>query len=188
MTESALKIAANNTLAPVADPLTVLHRWAEQGWLRRLDSALAALMRELDPATTPVLLASAAILTHMEGRGHTCLPLRLLVTQPDEVLAWPATAREEISSFWQTLPASLSDWLASLRASPLVRPVTLAQAGDAPQHQPDQGQPLVLGGTEKEPLLCHRAFHLRSKETSHCPQNPPDKKEEIETATFRFSA
>ncbi|MFZ4624373.1 MAG: exodeoxyribonuclease V subunit alpha [Rhodoferax sp.] len=166
MTESALNITPDNTPAPVADPLTVLHRWAEQGWLRRLDSGLAALMRELDPAATPVLLASAAVLTHMEGRGHTCLPLRLLVTQPDEVLAWPATAREEISSFWQTLPASLSDWLASLRASPLVRLVTLAQAGDAPQQQPDHGQPLVLGGTENEPLLYLRRYWLHERQVA----------------------
>ena len=95
MNESALQIIPENTSALPADPLTILHGWAENGWLRRLDSALAAFMRELDSSATPALLVSTAVLAQMEGRGHTCLPLRHLVAQPDEILAWPQAAHKE---------------------------------------------------------------------------------------------
>ncbi len=160
MTDSNLIIAPDHTPELQPDPLTILHSWADKGWLRRLDSALAAFMRELDPTASPVLLVSAAVLAQMEGRGHTCLPLRLLVTQPDEVLAWPATAQDDLNALWQTLPTSLSDWLASLRASPLLRSVTLVQGGDTVQDEADRGQPLVLGGTAAEPLLYLRRYWL----------------------------
>jgi hypothetical protein len=120
-TESLLIVAPDHTAELPVDPLTVLHSWADKGWLRRLDSALAAFMRELDSKASPVLLVSTAVLAQMEGRGHTCLSLRLLVTQPDEVLAWPATAQEDLNALWQMLPTSLAEWLDSLRASPLVR-------------------------------------------------------------------
>ena len=160
MTDSTFIAAPDHTAELLADPLTILHSWADKGWLRRLDSALAAFIRELDPTASPVLLVSAAVLAQMEGRGHTCLPLRLLVTQPDEVLAWPAPAQEELNTLWETLPTNLSDWLASLRASPLVRSVTLAQAGNTTRDEADQGQPLLLGGTATEPLLYLRRYWL----------------------------
>ena len=160
MTESNQIAAPNITPGPLIDPLTVLHSWADKGWLRRLDSALSGFMRELDPTASPVLLVSTAVLAQMEGRGHTCLPLRLLVTQPDEVLAWPATTQEDLNALWRTLPTRLSDWLAFLVESPLVRSVTLAQAEDAGQDNADRGQPLVLGGTATEPLLYLRRYWL----------------------------
>lgn len=150
----------SSIVAPPLDPMTVLHSWADKGWLRRLDSALAALLRELDPGATPVMLVSTAVLAQMEGRGHTCLALRRLVTQPDEVLAWPANAQDELNALWQALPPHLSDWLQALRASPLVRSALLAQAPPAAQEvaEKDRGQPLVLGGTETEPLLYLRRY------------------------------
>lgn len=141
------------------DPLPVLHRWADQGWLRRLDSALAGFMRELDPAASPALLVSSAVLGQMEGRGHTCLPLQQLVHQPAAVLAWPAAAQEELKTLWQTLPATLADWRTALRASPLVRVVNL-QAGAGTPEPPDQGQPLVLSGSAQAPLLYLRRYWL----------------------------
>ena len=39
-----------------------LHVWAELGWLRRLDSALATQLHRLDGATSPALLVAAAFL------------------------------------------------------------------------------------------------------------------------------
>ena len=59
--------------------LTTLRQWSDAGWLRRLDSALAAFVLELDPQAPPALLVATALLAHMEGRGHTCLPLAPLV-------------------------------------------------------------------------------------------------------------
>lgn len=143
-----------------------LQRWAEQGWLRRLDSALAAFMLELDPCASPALLVSTAILAQMEGRGHTCLPLKPLVAQPDEVLAWPPAAQPELASLWLTLPASLPQWLAELRASPLVRSVALQPGDAAVPDDPDSGQPLVLSGSGAEPLLYLRRYWLHERQVA----------------------
>ena len=134
---------------PLPSTLAQLHSWADQGWLRRLDSALAALMLELDPGAAPVLQVSTALLAHMEGRGHTCLPLRPLQVQPDHVLGWTGPAQTALLTLWQQLPPALSDWLSALRASALVRHT------DNPH---DGGQPLVLGGTDTEPLLYLRRY------------------------------
>ena len=166
MTESALRLAPVNLPEVPTDPLTLLHRWADQGWLRRLDSALAAFMRELDPTATPTLLVSTAILAQMEGRGHTCLPLRPLISQPHEVLAWPPAAQADLNTLWATLPATLPDWLHALRASPLVRTVTWAPTEQTATETPDHGQPLVLGGTEKEPLLYLRRYWLHERQVA----------------------
>jgi len=160
MTESMLQIAPENTPAPIADPLVILHSWADKGWLRRLDSALAAFMRELDSSAVPSLLVSTAVLAQMEGRGHTCLPLRLLVTQPDEVLTLPQAAHQDLAALWKTLPANLSDWLEALRASPLVRSISHKPTGENARDEPDRGQPLVLSGTCEEPLLYLRRYYL----------------------------
>ena len=166
MTDATLIVAPDHAAELPVDPLSILHSWADKGWLRRLDSALAAFMRELDPMASPVLLVSAAVLAQMEGRGHTCLPLRLLVTQADEVLAWPAAAQADLNALWQTLPTRLSDWLAALLQSPLVRSVTLAHAGETVPAQADRGQPLVLGGTATEPLLYLRRYWLHECEVA----------------------
>jgi exodeoxyribonuclease V alpha subunit len=138
--------------------LATLHAWADKEWLRRLDSAMAAFMLELDVLATPVLLVSTAVLAQMEGRGHTCLPLRLLVTHPDEVLAWPPVAQAEVQTLWRELPNELAQWLAALRSSPLVR-----SASDPS----DLGQPLVLSGTDEEPLLYLRRYWCHEQQVAN---------------------
>ena len=70
-----------------------LHAWSDTGLLRQLDSAFAAFIAKLDPAASPALLVAAAVLTRMEGRGHSCLPLTVLAEAQPEVLAWPADVR-----------------------------------------------------------------------------------------------
>ena len=168
-TESTLSVVTEHipaALAAPVDPLSVLRSWADQGSLRRLDSALAAFMRELDPNASPALLVSAAVLAQMEGRGHTCLPLRLLVTQPNEVLAWPANAQASLNDLWATLPADWAAWQAALLASPLVRSVTTAHGDTSVHDAADRGQHLVLGGTVEEPLLYLRRYWLHEREVA----------------------
>jgi exodeoxyribonuclease V alpha subunit len=148
---------------PAMDLMTQLHSWSEKGWLRRLDSALADFMLELDPAASPALLLSTAALAQMEGRGHTCLALRQLASQPQELLAWPQAAQPELTALWLTLPGSLPLWTQSLRASPLVRSVS-PQAATA--SEPDHGQPLVLGGNPAEPLLYLRRYWLHERQVA----------------------
>lgn len=165
--ESSPQAMPDSTSADLAYPLTILHACADKGWLRRLDSALAAFMQELDTTATPTLLVATAVLAQMEGRGHTCLPLRVLVTAPDEVLAWPPEAQEELAALWKTLPASLPDWLLALRASPLVRTVVARGSDRAALAEPDRGQPLVLGGTDTEPLLYLRRYWLHESQVAN---------------------
>ena len=132
-----------------AEILATLDQWSDAGWLRRLDSALAAFVAELDPLAPPALLVAGAMLAQMEGRGHSCLPLASVVADPQSVLGWPAPAQDALAAFWTQLPAALADWLAALRASPVVR----VAGRDA-----DEGQPLVLGGTPQAPLLYLRRY------------------------------
>ena len=63
MIDSALIVEPDSTPELLADPLVILHSWADLGWLRRLDSALASFMRELDPDASPVLLVGLVRLT-----------------------------------------------------------------------------------------------------------------------------
>ena len=137
--------------------LSTLHGWADKAWLRRLDSALAAFMLELDASASPALLVSTAVLAQMEGRGHTCLPLRQLVSQPEEVLLWPPQAKADLQALWSRLPADLDEWLKAVRSSPLVR-----LGGDSE----DLGQPLVLSLAEGEPLLYLRRYWLHEQQVA----------------------
>ncbi len=134
----------NNTFV-----LETLHQWSEGQWLRRIDSALAGFVAECDPDAAPVLLVAVAVLAHMEGRGHTCLNLAPLVGDPNGLLAWPGEAQQAVNSLWATLPHGLADWLAALRASPVVRLV----GRDA-----DTGQMLVLQDDAAQPRLYLRRY------------------------------
>ena len=129
--------------------LDTLRAWSDVGWLRRLDSALAAFVAELDPQAPPALLVATALLAHMEGRGHTCLPLVPLAREPAALLGWPQDAQDALQGLWHALPRDPQEWLAALRASPVVR-----QAG----READAGQPLVLGGSAQAPLLYLRRY------------------------------
>ena len=130
-------------------PLELLQQWVDAGWLRHLDRALARWVAELDPQARPELLMATALLAHLEGRGHTCLPLEALVREPAALLAWPAPAPQALAQAWHALPQGLDDWLESLRRSPVVHEEGVA---------PDQGQPLVLGGSAMAPLLYLRRY------------------------------
>ena len=130
--------------------LGMLRHWADAGMLRRLDVAMAAWTLEQDAQALPCTLVAVALLAHMEGRGHSCLPLAQLVHEPNTVLGWEAQEQPALLALWAQLPLHLCDWLQALRGSPLVRVV---------QRQPDQGQPLVLAADESaQPLLYLRRY------------------------------
>jgi exodeoxyribonuclease V alpha subunit len=131
-----------------------LNLWTGQGLLRHIDSAFAAQVLRLDAGATAPLLVAAAVLAHMEGRGHTCLSVTELCQPPVALLGWPAAAvdgAQGLKALWAHLPATLADWRQALQAhSPSVG-VRLADASD-------QGQPLVLGGLADAPLLYLRRY------------------------------
>ena len=130
--------------------LQLLRHWADVGVLRRLDVALAVWVYEQDAGVAPCVLMAAALLAHMEGRGHSCLPLADVVHAPNAVLGWEAQELPVLQALWAQLPAQLNDWLQALQRSPLVRV--------APQ-QGDQAQPLVLAAADTvQPLLYLRRY------------------------------
>ena len=137
-----------------AQTLQWLQLWTEQGLLRHIDSALAAQLLRLDGQASPALLVAAAILAQMEGRGHTCLPLADLCAPPVAMLGWPTVAvdgPQGLRALWAHLPAMLADWQAALQSN-------TSRACSRLSDAPDQGQPLVLGGTAHAPLLYLRRY------------------------------
>lgn len=148
--ELAVDTALSLVPATAADTLETLRQWSELGWLRRLDSALAAWVAELDGQAKPTLLVATALLTHLEGRGHTCLPLAPLLQRPAAVLGWSADALNALELLWAALPSTLSGWRAALLDSPVVY--------DAAGRGQDTGQPLVLSGAVEAPRLYLRRY------------------------------
>ncbi len=130
-----------------AEMLSTLQTWRDAGWLRRIDTALAAFVLERDPQASAAVLMATALLAHMEGRGHTCLPLRSLVSPPAALLGWASPAPEALAHAWVHLPATLADWHAALQGQRMV-----ADADDV------ASPPLVLGGTKVDPLLYLRRY------------------------------
>ena len=154
MTTATKDLLMSPSTGPIAaqDTLDTLRAWSEAGWLRRLDSALAAFMAELDPHAAPVVLVATALLAHMEGRGHSCLPLAPLLVQPSAVLGWPAKALVELDALLSRLPHKLADWNAALLASGVVDGIQ----GD---NSDAQGEPpLVLRGSAAAPRLYLRRY------------------------------
>ena len=121
-----------------------LKDWSEQGWIRRLDSAFAAFLADLCPeASAPVLLA-AALVAHLEGRGHSCLRVDAMLLDAEALLGWPAQALDELRELLTDLPPDPEVWFTALRASPLV---WVEGEGDAVQ-RPWGPSPLVLADSK----------------------------------------
>lgn len=149
MTVIASPLSAALLPTPTESLLQQLEHASDNGWLRHLDAAFARFLAELDPATDPALLLAASLLSQMEGRGHSCLPLANLCQAPQPWLGWPPEADGLLQALWPSQPATLAGWLAVLCASPLV--FRVGQATDA-------GQPLVIDGPADAPRLYLRRY------------------------------
>lgn len=131
-----------------------LNLWTGQGLLRHIDSAFAAQVLRLDAEASAPLLVASAVLAHMEGRGHTCLSVAELCQPPVALLGWPAAmvdGAQGLKALWKHMPATLVDWQGALLSHSSSACARLADA-------PDQGQPMVLGGSADEPLLYLRRY------------------------------
>ncbi|MEN2432826.1 exodeoxyribonuclease V subunit alpha [Comamonas sp. F1-6] len=146
------------------DWLAALERLADAGLLRRLDSALAAFVAAQDAEAGPALLVATAVLAQMEGRGHSCLPLKALAGDPNQILAWPKEAERLQQSLWEQLPGRLADWLQALRRSHVVRVV---QPGTVAA---DRGQPLVLLDGAAPMLYLRRYWDYERSVAAHITQ------------------
>ncbi|WP_231480652.1 exodeoxyribonuclease V subunit alpha [Thiomonas sp. FB-Cd] len=112
--------------------LVLLRRWAEAGWLRRLDVAFARFIANLAPSVDAPALLAAAVLAQLEGRGHSCLDLS----------EWPPAAAGEFG-----LSAELVRELRGLDATArdaLLAGLRACEAVYVVGEGSDAGQPLVL--------------------------------------------
>jgi exodeoxyribonuclease V alpha subunit len=137
---------------------------AERGLLRRLSHAFAHFIASLD-ATPPALAVSCAILSELEGRGHSCLKLDDLAQNGGALLGWAGEHWETVAAAAGTLPSTVQDWRLALSLCSQVWVVG----------HPDGQQPLVLDGDRLylrrywryETRVAHtiRARTLASRET-----------------------
>ena len=118
------------TLAAIAD-------WADRGWIRRLDAALARFVADLCPAAPGAVLLATALVAHLEGQGHTCLVLDPLLGEPGHGLTWNDEAQAALDALLGAMPRDVAAWTACLSQCEAV------DAGDAE----GSGTPLVLAGT-----------------------------------------
>lgn len=120
-----------------------LWQWAEAGWLRRMDAAFAQWVAAGDPHCHASLPLVVAILSALEGRGHSCVALPGLQVQLAALLDWPADQQAQAALAWlkTQLPVHAAGWQAVLQ-SPLVDAASAAtaQAGDDSQ----AAAPMVL--------------------------------------------
>ena len=115
--------------------VAALRDWAEKGWIRRLDAALARFVGDLCPDADAAVVFAAAVLAQMEGRGHTCVDLEELALQPNRLLAWSGEAARDLARVHRRLPSDPSGWIAALGGCAAVLIAPGAR---------DAGQPLVV--------------------------------------------
>ena len=127
----------------------LLADWEAAGMLRQLDRAFAAFIAGLDPEGGLELAVAAAMLSRVEGLGHSCLPVSALLAADSNIFDWPPDGAARMGSLWATLAPTLDEWRTRLAASRVVHTVG---AG------PDLGQPLVLDLGESEPRLYLRRY------------------------------
>lgn len=110
----------------------VLHDWAQQGVLRRLDVALARFLHELCPQMPSALVVGVAILADLEGRGHTCVML-------DEMPQHLAALKERALLAGSTCSLA-PDVVWPLDAMPMLRACAVVHV----EGEEDAGTPLVV--------------------------------------------
>lgn len=112
-----------------------LARLAEEGELRRLSCAFARFVASLGAAPPPLVLA-CAVLSELEGHGHSCLQLADLVSNPAELLGWSEEQWKMLARAAGPLPRSGKAWAQLLAGCEQVWETDAF----------DYDQPLVLDG------------------------------------------
>ncbi|EKU81829.1 exodeoxyribonuclease V alpha subunit [Massilia sp. UYP32] len=107
----------------------------EAGELRRLSSAFARFIAELGAAPPPLVLA-AAILSELEGHGHSCVQLSDLAASPAALLGWSEEQWAQLAAAAAPLPRGVAGWRKLLASCEQVWV----------REEFDYDQPLVLDG------------------------------------------
>jgi exodeoxyribonuclease V alpha subunit len=109
---------------------------------------MARFAATLVPDAPPVALLCAALVAHMESRGHSCLLVDELHARPHELLGWTADALQAWDALRPRLHGDLDTWLESLRGCALVAadPACHAVPADDAPTEDARTAPLVLCG------------------------------------------
>ncbi len=107
----------------------------EAGELRRLSSAFARFIAQLGEAPPPLALA-AAILSELEGHGHSCVQLADLAGSPAALLGWSEEQWAQLAAAAAPLPRGVAGWKKLLASCEQVWV----------REEFDYDQPLVLDG------------------------------------------
>ena len=110
-------------------------RLSEEGALRRLSGAFARFIADLGAASPPLVLA-AAVLSELEGHGHSCLQLSDLADGPAALLGWSEEQWSQLAAAAAPLPRGVVGWRKLL--------LGCDQVWDRGEF--DYDQPLVLDG------------------------------------------
>lgn len=132
----------------------LLQRWTERRWLRALDAQLPQTLHQLAAEPNPLVWLLTALLCHQYGRGHSCILLQDLLTDPDALLSLPPQ-----NQFLQRF---------SDRPSALLSGITLHDYRQAlaqsPWLQHDSIAPLVLADDR---LYLHRLYQAEQQVKQH---------------------
>lgn len=124
---------ANAALTELSQMQALLQRWVDRHWLRALDAQLPHTLHQLAAEPQPLVWLLTALLCHQYGRGHSCILLSDLVSDPDALLSLPPQnqflqrftdrpasllAGLKLADYQQALTAST--WLSSETTAPLV--------------------------------------------------------------------
>lgn len=117
--------------------IALLKGWADHHWLRALDAELPAQLLPLTPQADPLVLFCSALLSHQYGRGHSCIDLTQLLSDPattlslppeyaptNALLPTPQSVLESLSLAELTRRLTQSDWV-SLASDPQSTPLVL---------------------------------------------------------------
>ncbi len=107
----------------------------DAGELRRLSGTFARFIGTLGTDSAPLMLA-CVLLSELEGRGHSCLMLGELASDPATLLGWSAEQWQQLAAAADLMPRGLKGWITQLGACDQVWHV-----GEL-----DFDQPLVLDG------------------------------------------
>jgi exodeoxyribonuclease V alpha subunit len=86
---TAPSAATNSALTDLRQMQALLQRWTERRWLRALDAQLPQTLHQLAAEPNPLVWLLSALLCHQYGRGHSCILLQDLVSDPDGLLSLP---------------------------------------------------------------------------------------------------
>lgn len=89
--------------------LAELDKFAELGQLGRIGAAFARFMASLGMSESP-LIVSCAVLSELEGRGHSCLLLSDLATDPSALMGLGAEQWQRLTEVAGVMPKDVAGW------------------------------------------------------------------------------